>query len=1117
MIVSWISHDNRKQRRVSKARARRAGIDLAIHRVSSAAVSGHIAALTTYLISPTGARLEELAAIEAAKNHVVRYIGSDKAIEDVESADIATARDIAGAERVVQVLTRNLLSTDVADIQFEMAIVAGMAPAGEDPIEHIVLSWPEGEHPTPEQVEDVLDIVLTVAGMSRHQAFAVLHGDTGNDHLHVALNRIDPVSGERVQIGRNIERSIETLHQALAIVEHRQDWVAQEKALYRADATGCYERETGIKVRDANLLPCASSADQRQIRAWRAEQKLERKISPAASDFERRTGIESLQRRVIETAAPVFRSATDWRAVHRGLAREGMRYKLLTSGAVIVCGHREIAASTAWGGASAAKMIERLGAFEEPANEDIVAPFEDRLIPKLHEAAEKRRLQQALRQERAGLDQSLDHARNVIGDRYRRIVAADPLADTEALNDIRRRASAELASLRDAIERLEARRRKVLKRKRRARDGGEPVDVEEQTDEAAAMLIGEIAVNAPTDPPQTQIEEDYDIVETGYHRAHYRASRLAFVEHRDRIDLHALDDDALRHALRLAKAKWGSVAAIADGPFIDRLARLAVEEGVSLTNPELQGRIARLTATVKLQRQLDRIKQQLAVPSVEQSMLKAPQPSLPSRLQADYAPAFSAWLERRADPAAAAGRIEAEAYAIFVQPELRRQLAELESQQFEFAIDLKRSALRYATRLRKLHDKHQKGLDQAPIDDLGKIPSLSDLSPRIEELERQGLVSFAPSPEPVRSTDSLDQRVAPAIDRDAQDLERRYLDWTARQRAGQIAQIDRERAAALRARVGDPASPPRHIARLLLREAARHRSSRSPSASETDRRDRQEMAALALDPMFAQLVGRVRLQDPEVVQALRRVDAGGDVLGRVPLVRGRLDFAYVSETGHDAGARPPLEWIEADLRRIDFTQVRLTRQDGMVGLYDADLLAATHYNHVGLLSPEVQAQLEVEWRLQRERDVAILAKVQAGSVALSARLDLDDWFYAKIDVPRGVTEAERRHIATMAHDAEVFISLLETQRGEQTAEAPLDALPLMAAYRRAQKEKADPVVVGLLANRLRDASAGTKDRRSHVEASSEGRGEPTHQASGYRGRDRGGPNRPKPHDRDWQR
>ena len=513
MIASWISHDNRKQRRAAKTRARRAGIELAIHRVSSEAVGGHIVALTMYLISPSGTRLDELAAIEAAKNHVVRYIGSEKPYDEVTANDLRAAREIAESERVVQVLTRNLLSADIADIQFEMAIVAGMAPGGEDPIEHIVLSWPEGEHPTPEQVEEVLDIVLAVAGLSRHQAFAVLHGDTDNDHLHIALNRVDPVTGERVQIGRNIERSIETLHQALAIIEHRQGWAAQDKALYRADATGCYERETGIKVRDANMLPCASSADQRQIRAWRAEQKLERKISSAAQDFERRTGMESLQRRVIETAAPVLRDASNWRAAHRGLAREGMRYRLLTSGAVIVCGDREIAASTAWGGASATKMIERLGDFEVPSDDHAVASFEDRLIPKLHAAAEKRRAQQAHREDRVALDLSVEHARGIVGDRYRRAVANDPLADTDALNDVRRRASVDLAALRDAIQRLDEHRRKCLRRKRKGRDGDDPIDLEETGEDPFGLLIGRTSV--PAGQTQVPIDDDYDVVEAG--------------------------------------------------------------------------------------------------------------------------------------------------------------------------------------------------------------------------------------------------------------------------------------------------------------------------------------------------------------------------------------------------------------------------------------------------------------------------------------------------------------------------------------------------------------------------------------------------------------------------
>ncbi|WP_137787763.1 LPD7 domain-containing protein [Sphingomonas sp. 3P27F8] len=1087
-------------------RARQAGIELAIHRVTSEAVGGHIVALTMYLISPTKARLDELAAIEAAKNHVVRYIGSIKPSDEVTAADIEAAREIAQGERVVQIVSRNLLSTDIADVQFEMAVVAGIAPGSEDPIEHIVVSWPEGEHPTPDQIEEVLDIVLAVTGMSRHQAYAVLHGDTQNDHLHIALNRVDPVTGERVAIGRDIERSIETLHQAIAIIEHRQGWVPQDNALYRADDTGCYDRETGTKVRDADMMPCASNADRSKIRQWRAEQKIERKISAAARDFERRTGIESLQRRVIKMAAPIFREARDWTSVHRDLATEGMRYEMLNSGAVIVCGDRRIAASTAWGGASAAKMLARLGEFEEAAPAIAFAPFEDRLIPKLHEAAEKRRALAALRHSKAVLDASAAHARTIVGDRYRDLVADDPLADTEALNEVRQRASAEVTSLKQSIELLELQQRVNLRRKRAALNARRRTEADEVADEPVGMLISTIL---PAKPPAVSPDlEGYDIVESDGRRDYYAGRTLAFSEHRDRINIHTKDDAALRQALRLAQSKWGSVAAIGDDRFLDRVARLAVEEGITITNPELQERMLRLQNNRDLAGQLDAIEAHQASPAIDQ----APSAEMPAvsthDVLKDYAPEFAAWLALRDDPSVPRGKVDASAYTIYVSPELKRELAELESQQFAFAIELRRAARRYVSLLQEIAAPFEPAIETRELADLERLPlwpgqRLSD--PKLAEM-----VQFAPLPKqvPTQAVDDPDRVTA-------RDVDRRYREWADRQQAKLAKQARDDRAAALRARAGDPLSPPRHIARLLLREAARAGAARSPYARDTDWRDRQETAALRYDPEFARMLEQARHQDAALLAMLRSAEPDGDPLGRVIQSRGHLDFTHASSVGHDPGAMAPLEWIEDDLRRIDFTRVRLTRDaDGFIGLADPDVLDATHHNHVALLYPDVQVRLEVEWRLQCERDVAVLGKIHRGEIAIEVSVDLTNRAHVSAGIPRRATDDERHHIAAMMRDPDAVVAVREATRGAPPAETPLHPLPMVAAYLRAAREDdAGATVLAMLMKQVetkapefarslpRKPPAERSRATSSKPARGRGRGTPRGQGAGSSSRD----------------
>lgn len=1085
MIVSWVSLDNRKAARAKVSRARKAGIDVAIRRVTTEDVAQHIVTLTVYLTSPNKAHLDKLVAIETVRQHVVHYIGSQKrGDDDISDAEVEAARKGADGERVQHILTRNILSRHLEDIQVEMGLVVGLAPGSEDPIEHIILSWPAGEHPTNEQIEEALDIVLAVAGMSRHQAYAVLHGDTDNDHLHIALNRVDPCTGQRVQIGLGLERSIETLHQSLAIIEHRQGWATQTNALYHADASGCYDRSTGIKVRDAAMYPCASHVDQKRIREVRAREKLERRISDAARDYERRTGFECLQRRVIVTAAPIAKDAATWDDLHRGLAREGMRYRMLKDGAVIECGDRTIAASAAWGGASAAKMTERLGPFEEPPDGLRVAQFEERVIPTLRDVAEKRLARDAVRREQTILRESIEHANGLLGDRYAQIVTEDPRYATSALNEARKDASAELEPVKDAIQSLARHRREQYRRRRKQIDKEALLDVdqEDDIDGANGILIG---CDAGTGAwSQSEVDPELRAVEGTDHISFYRDSQLVFVEYRDRIDVHATDDEALRAALRIAAGKWGSVVGIGDQRFLYRLARIAVEEGIELTNPELQSVIGRIRNNAAIERQLDELDQLRAV-----ALKPAPAPTLPvnahpSALR-NYAPDFEQWLEMRADGNVSRGRVDSQAAAITASPKLSKQLAELESQQFAFAIELRRSARRYRALQRKVCEEQQAAWDDQPLEPFGRLPRLSDLMLSAKDLKRMP-IEFAPEQprfEPTVAdaetnvTLAVDARhetgvasaapPAPVSTKPEPDLDRKYRLARERKREREIREIKKEISEAIRARVGDVHMPPRHIAALVLRERARVGAGRSPHAKATDERDAADLAVLMRAPAFGQLMRDTKEEDPQHIAHLQRILEGpGDPLGRVPAVRGRLDFSHVSPHGYDPGAKPPLEWINESLAKIDFKRLRLTMHDRLVGVLDNDLLEATNHNYVGLLYPQIQAQLEVEWRLQCERDLAAQFRIQSGAIEITTKIDPEAEF-ASILVQRGATAEERAHIEIMGCDPNALLKSRAIERGELQVEAPRHPSTLVAAYLRAREDNADQAVLTSMVQRLR--------------------------------------------------
>ncbi|EGQ60471.1 Relaxase/mobilization nuclease family protein, partial [Acidithiobacillus sp. GGI-221] len=94
------------------------------------------------------------------------------------------------------------LEADVEDLdlvirQMDMA-AARTAKNGKfkgDPVYHLILSWQEGDQPTPKQVKDCVRHALKALGMEECQAVWAIHHDTDNDHVHIAVNRVHPEKG----------------------------------------------------------------------------------------------------------------------------------------------------------------------------------------------------------------------------------------------------------------------------------------------------------------------------------------------------------------------------------------------------------------------------------------------------------------------------------------------------------------------------------------------------------------------------------------------------------------------------------------------------------------------------------------------------------------------------------------------------------------------------------------------------------------------------------------------------------------------------------------------------------------------------------------------------------
>ena len=196
---------------------------------------------------------------------------------------------------------------------------------------HLVVSFPEGERPNRAQMEDIEDRLCDALGFGEHQRVSAVHQNTDNWHLHVAINKVHPV----------------TLRNVTPIRDH-----------FRLQAA-CVELE--IKH---GLTQEPHTVDFAQSR--------ERKARGRAADFEARHGGQSFLAWTQEHARPPLLAALGagqrgWQAVHQVAAAYDLDLKL--RGAGLVVSHRSdgrlhIKASDVDRGLSLKAMTDQLGPFQ---------------------------------------------------------------------------------------------------------------------------------------------------------------------------------------------------------------------------------------------------------------------------------------------------------------------------------------------------------------------------------------------------------------------------------------------------------------------------------------------------------------------------------------------------------------------------------------------------------------------------------------------------------------------------------------------------------------------------------------------------------------------------------
>ncbi len=224
------------------------------------------------------------------------------------------------------------LDADVEDLdlvikQMDMA-AAKTAKNGKfkgDPVYHQILSWQEGDKPTPKQVEESVRYTLKALGMEECQAVWAIHHDTDNDHVHIAVNRVHPEKG-------------------IVMGPPRRDYHVIDKAMRELELIHGFRRDNGPYVTlDTDNGPQIVRMSRKE-RAEKGLLKHSDEIGPrttqAAKAAERSQGAPSFQEWAQGDPAAALRDALEkpdatWRDLHEALAPYGIQIQTKGTGMVV--------------------------------------------------------------------------------------------------------------------------------------------------------------------------------------------------------------------------------------------------------------------------------------------------------------------------------------------------------------------------------------------------------------------------------------------------------------------------------------------------------------------------------------------------------------------------------------------------------------------------------------------------------------------------------------------------------------------------------------------------------------------------------------------------------------
>lgn len=480
-------------------------------------------------------------------------------------------------EKVLYMNSRGFLTDTFAAQQAEMIALAEEAVRSKNPVSHYIASWREGEQPTPDQIEELIDIFLDEMELKVHQLIYAVHRDTDNIHLHIAVNRVHPETLKVIKPNRGFD--IEAIHRAIARIERAQGWAREKNGRY-------VTLDDGSPVKSGRKGKAAPGQRQR--------------------DMEHRTGEKSAERIAQENVPQIIRDVMSWQELHKQLAAIGMRYVQKGSGALIYVGETAIKASRADRAASMSALQKRFGEYE-PAQDGLqiakrpIEPMRN-VAPGWNDFIEQRKTHYS------GKTKDTIELRNKHGAERNQLLAQQKQRRTLELGGSWKGRGAAMNALRSIIaaqqaaEKAAMKERHALERRLLRETHGRFPDFEQwlvnQSSPEQAMAwryresqTGRICGHR-YERPITRDIRAYTATIAGRGSVNYTgldSRHVAFTDFGKNITVSDYtNSDSVLAALQLSAQKWGSFEVYGNDEYKALCVSLAAQHGFKISNPELQ-------------------------------------------------------------------------------------------------------------------------------------------------------------------------------------------------------------------------------------------------------------------------------------------------------------------------------------------------------------------------------------------------------------------------------------------------------------------------------------------------------------------------------------------------